>query len=72
MIKRAMKMGSVLLEARKRSAKKHATMHNAVVWALPPDLTTKTRVDRFIFLGVSGFFFFFFVIGKFCVLHVGF
>ncbi|KAF7150666.1 hypothetical protein RHSIM_Rhsim02G0147100 [Rhododendron simsii] len=45
MIERAMKMGFVLLEARKRSARKHATMHNAVVWALPPDLTTKIRVD---------------------------
>ncbi|KAG5514469.1 hypothetical protein RHGRI_035764 [Rhododendron griersonianum] len=41
MIERAMRLGSVLLEAGKRSARKRATMHNAVVWALPPDLTTK-------------------------------
>lgn len=41
MIERAMRLGSVLLEAGKRSARKRATMHNALVWALPPDLTTK-------------------------------
>ncbi|KAI8535285.1 hypothetical protein RHMOL_Rhmol10G0161900 [Rhododendron molle] len=52
MIEQAMKMGSVLLEASKRSARKRATMHNAVVWALPPGLTTKIRVDLFIFWGV--------------------
>ncbi|GMP90987.1 hypothetical protein CsSME_00041880 [Camellia sinensis var. sinensis] len=41
MIERAMRLGSVLLEAGKRSARKRATMHNAVTWALPPDLTIK-------------------------------
>ncbi|XAR58545.1 hypothetical protein NMG60_11013981 [Bertholletia excelsa] len=41
MIERAMKLGSALLEAGKRSARKRASVHNAVVWALPPDLTVK-------------------------------
>ncbi|KAA8550855.1 hypothetical protein F0562_002539 [Nyssa sinensis] len=41
MIERALRLGSVLLEAGKRSARKRASMHNAVVWALPPDLTIK-------------------------------
>ncbi|XP_052170129.1 F-box protein At4g02733-like [Diospyros lotus] len=41
MIDRAMRLGSSLLEAGKRSARKRATVHNAVVWALPPDLTIK-------------------------------
>ncbi|CAK9147050.1 unnamed protein product [Ilex paraguariensis] len=41
MIDRALRLGSALLEAGKRSARKRASMHNAVVWALPPDLTIK-------------------------------
>ncbi|KAL6968315.1 hypothetical protein U1Q18_034119 [Sarracenia purpurea var. burkii] len=41
MIERAMRLGSALLEAGKRSARKRATIHNAIVWALPPDLTIK-------------------------------
>ncbi|XP_059660497.1 F-box protein SKIP17-like [Cornus florida] len=41
MIERALRLGSVLLEAGKRSARKRASMHNAVVWALSPDLTIK-------------------------------
>ncbi|PSS06403.1 F-box protein [Actinidia chinensis var. chinensis] len=41
MINRAMRLGSALLEAGRRSARKRATFHNAVVWALPPDLTIK-------------------------------
>lgn len=40
-IDRAHKLGSVLLEASKRSARKRASMHNAVVWAIPADLTIK-------------------------------
>ncbi|XP_022954019.1 F-box protein SKIP17-like isoform X1 [Cucurbita moschata] len=41
LIDRALKMGNFLLEASKRSARKRATKHNSVVWALPPDLTIK-------------------------------
>ncbi|KAA0064067.1 F-box protein SKIP17-like isoform X1 [Cucumis melo var. makuwa] len=41
LIDRALKMGTYLLEAGKRSARKRATKHNSVVWALPPDLTIK-------------------------------
>ncbi|GFZ06036.1 hypothetical protein Acr_18g0002060 [Actinidia rufa] len=41
MIDRNMRLGSALLEASRRSARKRATFHNAVVWALPPDLTIK-------------------------------
>ncbi|KAA8543246.1 hypothetical protein F0562_021259 [Nyssa sinensis] len=41
MIERALRLGSVLLEAGKRAARKRASVHNAVVWALPPDLTIK-------------------------------
>lgn len=53
MIERAMRLGSVLLEAGKRSARKRATMHNAVVWALPPDLTTKVCEDFYFFLRLT-------------------
>ncbi|KAL8100806.1 F-box protein SKIP17-like [Apium graveolens] len=41
MIERALLLGSVLLEAGKRSARKRDCLHNAVVWPLPPDLTIK-------------------------------
>lgn len=41
MIERALKLGSVLLEAGKRSARKRDCLRNAVVWPLPPDLTIK-------------------------------
>ncbi|XP_031744887.1 F-box protein At4g02733 isoform X3 [Cucumis sativus] len=41
LIDRALQMGTYLLEAGKRSARKRATKHNSVVWALPPDLTIK-------------------------------
>ncbi|KAK3018355.1 hypothetical protein RJ639_004767 [Escallonia herrerae] len=41
LIERALNLGSVLLEAGKRSARKRASMHNAVVWPLSPDLTFK-------------------------------
>ncbi|KAL3531335.1 hypothetical protein ACH5RR_010657 [Cinchona calisaya] len=41
LIDRALRFGSVLLEAAKRSSRKRDSMHNAVVWALPPDLTIK-------------------------------
>ncbi|KAL3530327.1 hypothetical protein ACH5RR_009649 [Cinchona calisaya] len=41
LIDRALNLGSVLLEAAKRSARKRASMHNALVWPLAPDLTIK-------------------------------
>ncbi|KAL0371302.1 UNVERIFIED_CONTAM: F-box protein [Sesamum angustifolium] len=40
-IERALRLGSALTEAAKRSARRRASMHNAVVWALPSDLTIK-------------------------------
>lgn len=43
MIERAIRLGSVLLEAGKRSARKRGSLHNAVVWPLPADLTIKVR-----------------------------
>ncbi|KAM7495982.1 hypothetical protein LguiA_020396 [Lonicera macranthoides] len=41
MIERALRLGSVLLEAGKRSARKRASLQNGVLWPLPPDLTIK-------------------------------
>ncbi|KAJ4956543.1 hypothetical protein NE237_013326 [Protea cynaroides] len=41
MIERVLKLGSVLIEAGERSARKLACKHNSIVWALPPDLTFK-------------------------------
>ncbi|KAF5455024.1 hypothetical protein F2P56_024643 [Juglans regia] len=41
LIDRALQLGSDLLEAAKRSARKHASKHNSLAWALPPDLTIK-------------------------------
>ncbi|KAK3193770.1 hypothetical protein Dsin_025080 [Dipteronia sinensis] len=41
LIDRALNLGSLLLEAAKRSARKRASKHNSIVWALPPDLTIK-------------------------------
>ncbi|KAJ9188124.1 hypothetical protein P3X46_003516 [Hevea brasiliensis] len=40
-INRALKLGSILLEAGKRSARKRSSNHNSLTWALPPDLTIK-------------------------------
>lgn len=40
-IERALRLGSALTEAAKRSARRRASMHNAAVWALPSDLTIK-------------------------------
>ncbi|KAM3373698.1 F-box protein isoform X1 [Capsicum galapagoense] len=40
-IDRALQLGSALVEAGRRSARKRASMHNGVVWALPSDLTIK-------------------------------
>lgn len=40
-IERALRLGSALTEAAKRSARRRASVHNAVVWALPSDLTVK-------------------------------
>ncbi|KAK6164666.1 hypothetical protein DH2020_001530 [Rehmannia glutinosa] len=44
-IERALRLGSALTEAAKRSARRRASMHNAVVWALPSDLTIKMSGD---------------------------
>ncbi|KAM5563723.1 F-box protein SKIP17 [Rosa sericea] len=41
LIDRALQLGSVLLEAGKRSARRRASKHNSIAWALPPDLTIK-------------------------------
>ncbi|CAK7346578.1 unnamed protein product [Dovyalis caffra] len=41
LIDRALKLGSLLLEAGKRSARKRSSVHNSLTWALPPDLTIK-------------------------------
>ncbi|KAL3503059.1 hypothetical protein ACH5RR_037508, partial [Cinchona calisaya] len=41
LIDRALNLGSVLLVAAKRSTRKRASMHNALVWPLASDLTIK-------------------------------
>ncbi|XP_009367628.2 F-box protein SKIP17 [Pyrus x bretschneideri] len=41
LIDRALQLGSVLLEAAKRSARKRDSKHNSLAWVLPPDLTIK-------------------------------
>ncbi|PON84210.1 F-box domain containing protein [Trema orientale] len=41
LIDRALDLGALLLEAGKRSARKRASKHNSLAWALPPDLTIK-------------------------------
>ncbi|KAI3783077.1 hypothetical protein L2E82_13139 [Cichorium intybus] len=41
LIQRALLLGSVLLEAGKRSVRKRSSVHNASVWPLPSDLTIK-------------------------------
>ncbi|CAJ2633126.1 F-box protein At4g02760-like isoform X3 [Trifolium pratense] len=41
LIDRALKMGSLLLDAAKHSSRKRASNHNSIVWPLPPDLTFK-------------------------------
>ncbi|KAK6940806.1 hypothetical protein RJ641_030337, partial [Dillenia turbinata] len=41
LIDRALLLGSLLLEAGNRSARKRASKHNSVSWALAPDLTIK-------------------------------
>lgn len=41
LIDRALRLGSALLEAGNRSARKRASIHNSLTWALPPDLTIK-------------------------------
>ncbi|XP_022771116.1 F-box protein At4g02760-like isoform X2 [Durio zibethinus] len=41
LIDRAHKLGSFLLRAANRSARKRASFHNSIAWALPPDLTIK-------------------------------
>jgi F-box/leucine-rich repeat protein 2/20 len=51
LIDRALKLGSLLLEAGNRSARKRSSFHNSLTWALPPDLTIKVS-----FLLLSFFF----------------
>ncbi|KAE8668198.1 splicing factor Prp18 family protein [Hibiscus syriacus] len=41
LIDRAHSIGSLLLRAANRSARKRASLHNSIAWALPPDLTIK-------------------------------
>lgn len=41
LIDRALNLGSVILEAAKRSARMRASMHNSVVWPFPHDLTVQ-------------------------------
>lgn len=48
LIDRAIKVGSLLLESAKRSARKRASHHNFLAWALPPDLTIKVTFSCFI------------------------
>ncbi|XP_075507625.1 F-box protein At4g02733-like [Primulina tabacum] len=43
-IDRAFRLGLALTEAANRSARRRASMHNAVVWALPSDLTYQGSV----------------------------
>ncbi|KAM7521599.1 hypothetical protein LguiA_011501 [Lonicera macranthoides] len=45
MIDRALTLGSCLLEAAKRSARKQASIQNSLLWPLPPDLTIKYDED---------------------------
>jgi F-box/leucine-rich repeat protein 2/20 len=48
LIDRALKMGSLLLDAAKHSSRKRASNHNSIVWPLPPDLTFKVyNIFRF-------------------------
>ena len=49
LIQRALHLGSLLLEAGKRSDRKRSCSHNAVVWPLPPDLTIKVFQNLFWF-----------------------
>lgn len=56
-IDRALRLGSALTEAAKRSARRRASMHNAVAWPLPSDLTIKVLYSFTILLvSVSVFF----------------
>ncbi|XP_048232636.1 F-box protein SKIP17 isoform X1 [Ricinus communis] len=41
LIDRALKLGSILLEAGNRSSRKRSSKHNSLTWVLPPDLTIK-------------------------------
>ncbi|KAJ0807829.1 putative leucine-rich repeat domain superfamily [Helianthus annuus] len=43
LIQRALRLGSLLLDAANRSARRCSSDHNAVVWPLSPDLTIKGR-----------------------------
>jgi hypothetical protein len=54
LIDRALKMGSLLLDAAKHSSRKRASNHNSIVWPLPPDLTFK------VYIPILHFFFHFY------------
>ncbi|XP_038708582.1 F-box protein SKIP17-like, partial [Tripterygium wilfordii] len=41
LIDRVHKLGSVLVDAANRAARKRASKHNSLIWPLPPDLTIK-------------------------------
>ncbi|CAK8543466.1 unnamed protein product [Lathyrus sativus] len=41
LIDRALRMGSLLLDAAKHSSRKRSSNHNSIVWPFPPDLTFK-------------------------------
>lgn len=47
-IEGAIRVGSALLEAAKRSARKRASKHNSASWPLPPDLTIKVLYLSFV------------------------
>ena len=50
---RALHLGSVILEAGKRSARKQSTVHNTSIWPLTIDLTVK--VFRFLIWSLLNF-----------------
>jgi F-box/leucine-rich repeat protein 2/20 len=60
LIDRALKMGSLLLDAAKHSSRKRASNHNSIVWPLPPDLTFKVyNIFRFsIFCSILRYLYF--------------
>jgi F-box/leucine-rich repeat protein 2/20 len=60
LIDRALKMGSLLLDAAKHSSRKRASNHNSIVWPLPPDLTFKVyNIFRFsIFFSILRYLYF--------------
>jgi len=62
LIDRALKMGSLLLDAAKHSSRKRASNHNSLAWPLPPDLTIKVTFASLPFFRSSFSFSFYFSI----------